>query len=80
MQESPICDKGGKGQDVNACPGNADVPDDSKTAAQSKGNRVSRSKKSKKCICRNCGKPVEGPNYFLCKRCHTSISREFEVT
>lgn len=78
MQESPICEKDGKGQDVNACPGKADAPADSKTAAQSKGNRVSHSKKSKKRICWRCGKPIEGPNYFLCKKCHTFMSREFD--
>ena len=80
MQESPIGDKGGKGQDVDACSGSADLPAESKTGPFSTVNRVSRSKKSKKRICWKCGKPIEGPNYFLCKRCHTSISREFEVT
>jgi len=43
MQESPIGDKGGKGQDVDTCSDSADLPADSKTAAQSKGNRVSHS-------------------------------------
>ncbi len=53
----------------------ADLPADSKTAAQSKGNRVSHSEKSRKRICWRCGKPIEGPNYFLCKKCHTFMSR-----
>ncbi len=77
MQESPIGDKGGKGQDVDTCSDSADLPADSKTAAQSKGNRVSHSEKSRKRICWRCGKPIEGPNYFLCKKCHTFMSREF---
>jgi len=79
MLESPICDKGGKGQDVDACSGSADLPAGSQTAAVSKVNRVSHSKKSKKRICWKCGKPIEGPNYFLCKRCHTRMSREFDI-
>jgi hypothetical protein len=77
MQESLIGDKGGKGQDVDACSDSADIPADSKTPAQSKGNLVSHSKKSKNRICSRCGKPIEGPNYFLCKKCHAFMSREF---
>ena len=78
MQESPIGDKGGKGQDVDACSDSADLHAESKTGPFSTVNRVSHSKKSKKRICWRCGKPIEGPNYFLCKRCHTSMSREFD--